>query len=315
MPKLNALNQQQTEVDMANAPEQFGDFAPAPQPGRNYAFMLPRFDPDTDWNEYDAAEGIRRLALQFGGRKEGAVPPLTVLESPTGKHVGDPVNTRISNEERTFGEKNKDKSAVSPMHYLMVALGEDPSGWSNMKFAEALIRHSNGKFRARVQWQTNCNPKNNIYVWDADQNKSVEQEGTPGCDTKWANREFTNGKGVKTYQIPYKTDEGLTHEFANTFTCHCGAYLRPFVEISNFQPYDEAGVEAVETVPEVEAPVAPAPTPAPAAPPKAAAPKPNGPVTPAQVKPSQTPAAARPAQAVGGPPKPSAPRPAAPAKK
>lgn len=306
MAKLNELAKQQSAVDMANVPEQFGDFAPPPQPGRGYLFQLPRFSESDDFEEDETVvDGVakKRLLMQFKGEKS-----LTIVESPTGEGIGDPVRFRCSSEERSFGDEGK--SAVSPMHYLMTALHEVPSGWSSMQFAKAFIKHSGDKFRGDVTWSSYCNPDKVRYIWDEAQGKSVEDpDGNKGCGQRWAPQQRKNKKGEVTEAIP-RNDE--TGKYETRFTCFCDAMLQPFVEIRNFKPAGDAHEVAAEQGVEVHsAPNAevtqPAPAKATVATPQQA-PKSNGPVA---GKPSQTPVAGKQqATTTQAAPAPSAPRPA-----
>ena len=316
MAKLNALNKQASEVDMANVPEQFGDFAPPPQPVKaHYTFQLPRFGEDTDWYEYPAAEGRQRLLLNFGGNREkpGAVDSLIIAESPIGEGVGDPVRWRLTTEERKFGSGDG-QSPVSPAHYLMKeSFGEDPTGWSSTDFALAFIRHSMGRFRAQVVWTSYCNPENDRYVFDEAQNKSVKDEGNKGCGQRWGLTERTN---KNTGEITGKIPQDEAGRWLSRFNCACGAYLSVFTELRNFKAAEGEETAPVHPDPTPEAAVQ-APVKQQAAAPAQAAPAVVKQAPAAAVKGSNGPVAPSKPAAGSVPPKPSAPRPQAqaPAKK
>ena len=279
-------NAEPIAVDIATAPEQIGNWAPLPQPGRGYLFQLPVISADHDVDEIESDKGAR-VAVRFGGRKEGMnyPDPLLVLAGPDDQAIGNPLSVRLSNEERSFG--GPEDEAGSQLFYLLMAFGEDMSHKGNADYLNALMAHGGEKFKADLGWTGRCSEDRDIYMVNPDTGEGAVQEGVKGCGTRFSSRPTkTNRKGVTTWQAPREIDDEGKEipggRFLERFNCTCNARISLFPELNNFQPDPEKAEEIKAKIkaakeaakaranqPQAAAPQAPAPA---AAPVKAATP-------------------------------------------
>lgn len=205
------------EVDYDNVPEQFGGFTPIPPPGV-YRFRLPG-DLSNVWEQFEATikeEKKTRMRANFEGTSA-----LEITHSKSGEQTGDSFRTRISNAER---KRDKEGNYASDMQYLLQAFGENGPFSSSLEMAQALMRHAGQEFLATVEWSAWCSDQRGIRTQDAEGN-IVTNEQQMGC-------------GHRVYQrdIP-KAADGYATEFACP---ECGAILRPFANLVQFQPIEVA---------------------------------------------------------------------------
>lgn len=262
------------KINYKELPRQRGSYAPPPQPGR-YVFGFGSVQ-ELVKEALDTASGKtvpvyysemlvdnkKRWYVQF--REGNALLNYGPADQPL-LAVPTPVETMINNNEREVG---KAKTLTSAMANLLAAVGEVPvpdeeGKVGNLSELVALVQayQKKAKFIAVTRLSAQCNSKNDIYVWDAEQNKSVEKKGQKGCGLRWGIEAWTNAKtGKQQLMIPEETqlvgtgkmvedpdhpgqqveekEERGTGRFAIRFNCQCGAYLRAGVDIDQFYPYE-----------------------------------------------------------------------------
>lgn len=226
MSDINALElheEDAPEVDVTGElPSQFGSFSRPPQPG-TYTFKLPAkevlakaFDVE---DRNDNGSIIRVVKVDFSGPAK-----LQVLGGGT-------FETRLS----TYGvPRGKDKIKVSDITYLLQALGHDKPVKGHKGQALALVEHGGEYFDADVNWFAGCKEDKDIYVQTEEGTK--KQEGKKGCGAQYAPETYTTKNNVTVMSIP-KDEHG---EFADRFECRCGASVRVFASLRNFQPSKSA---------------------------------------------------------------------------
>jgi hypothetical protein len=145
-------------------------------------------DLTTIWTKIDTKEKGTRISAGFTRDN-----PLVIEQDNEfdGFYKNSPVTTYINNIEYPRG---KERVEIPDMYYLITALEanlpkEQKSKLvTNADYVRALQKQAGKLFKARLHWETYCNPNKNIYaaVEDAEGNTTVkEQEGTPGCEKKY----------------------------------------------------------------------------------------------------------------------------------
>jgi hypothetical protein len=97
---------------------------------------------------------------------------------------------------------------------------------------QAVLIYAGQRFKARLGWQTSCNPNNEIYNADGER-----VQGKKGCGRRYGERAYKKRNGEKVLAIPTLPNGQL----AERFQCageNCGAYLRAFGNLSNFRPVE-----------------------------------------------------------------------------
>jgi len=197
-------------------PEQQGSYLPPPQPG-SYRFQLPASLTNIwDTREFD---GKTRLVALFD-----ADNPLTIVQSPGNQRNLEPFRTQITNNERNRARKGQPEVLVSDMDYLLKALGETKRPATNKAYLEALAKYAGKDFAADVTWSWSCNPKKPKRVPDGEGGsvEAKDEAGQPemGCGKRYYPREVRkDGQG----------------QYPLSIACECGALLRAFPNLSNFQ--------------------------------------------------------------------------------
>lgn len=237
------------EVDMENMPEESSGFRPTPFPG-DYGFQLPA-EMDYEDREVKAKdkEGniindpttntpkmLKRLVTLFGDGHE-----LKILDAAPENQdfVGDTLKYRCGNAEYRYG---KDKILASEMGFLLRALNETlAKGATNIQWAQAIAKHSLGKFRATIEWDAHCNPERKRFVFDEAQSKNVE-DSMMGCGRRYGQRAYVKGDGTKVIQIPQgpeaQPDGSIIDRFKSDILCECGATVRCFPRLKKYRPYE-----------------------------------------------------------------------------
>ena len=237
-------DQDVSRVDMGEMPEEMGGPRNYPYPGK-YVFRNPKsFDYDAREVEEKDDEGkktgkkVKRLIVKLEGSNA-----LTILEAMSplnSEYVGDTVNKTISNTEFRYG---KDKLWVSEMGWWLRALRESvPQNAQMGAWAQAVEKTSLRSFKADVEWDAFCDPERKRYVYDESQGKNIE-DTHGGCGRRYAQNSYTRADGTKVQKIPTEIVEiqGQRHDvprFAQDFDCECGASMRCFPRLRNYEPVE-----------------------------------------------------------------------------
>lgn len=181
--------------DWENIPEQGGSYTPLPQPG-TYSFKLP--------SNLESAYAVVPPALVTAFRVTGdrvevrfdAEHPLTILESPGGKHNGERFDTGVNNVERNRAPKGSPEVKVPDFIYLLQALGERdlPKLGENKKMLSALSKYAGQAFTADVEWRASSKADRTRYIYDAEGKAVEDPSGAKGSGKKWYQRDIPRGE-------------------------------------------------------------------------------------------------------------------------
>jgi len=229
MSSINDLPIPAGAVDVPDdIPEQFGSFAPPPQPGP-CRFRLPS-KLEAIWELCDVRNPDAQKAL--GGADKGLMAsfstdtPLTITQSRyteadgTDSYANEAFSTRVTIIPR---KRDKEGHMVSDMFYLLRALDHDMSTvktWSQKDWANALMQHAGQEFAADIEWSARCRDDQPKRVWTEDGLRTEEDTEDKGC-------------GNTVYQRDIPMEEGYYKE---QFECtDCGSILRAFANLSRFR--------------------------------------------------------------------------------
>lgn len=204
------------ELDYASMPE-FGSWAPPPQPG-TYRFALPK-DMTNIWDVYEK-DGKQFIRAVFD--KDA---PLLIVQAKDEKYVGEPFQTRISNQPRPRG---KDKIEISDMDLLLRALGLTQRPKGNKATIEAMKAQISKEFKADISYSWICGEDRDIRVADASGNHVVV-EGEKGCGRKFYQDDQTQRAEQKIARLP-------NGEYPYEITCPCkNNVIRAFANLNNIR--------------------------------------------------------------------------------
>lgn len=212
---IQFLDDETPEVIPDEMPGQIGLRQPTPQPG-TYKFILPE---EFNFEAFQTPNG-QRLRVIFNESKEGKDTRLSSAKTGPLRYI------KLDNSERVVKGK-----PVNDFAYLLKSLGFTGSIKGNSPYANELVKHAGEAFTADLLWQTNCNPKKEIYK------DGKTQEGVFGCGQKFSLNAYEskdkNGAKVQVKAIP--RDE--TGKYAERWECGtCGAIIGPpFLQLSNFK--------------------------------------------------------------------------------
>ena len=196
-------------ADFGDMPEQIGSWTPPPQPGK-YRLKLPsNLGQVWDTTEVD---GKTRVVAKFDDDF-----PMTIVQSPGDEHNGEAFKSSVSNVGRNRARKGQPEVLVSDMDYLLKALGETSKPKDNAGYITALQKYAGKDFSVDLTWSWFCNPKRNKRI-DNGEGGQVEIE-EPGCGKRYYQKVVAKGDG----------------KFPLYITCECGAIIRAFVQMGNFQ--------------------------------------------------------------------------------
>lgn len=232
------------EVLPQTAPEQIPDeysgAAPPPYPGV-YTFRLPA-DMGKIWKKYDvkldeagypvwgdelAALGDKAKAGERLGAAFRDDAALVITNSVDGSYVNEAFNWHLTSFESRRGKRDDPTAPrVSDSYYLLVALGStNPQPKTNKELVAELMKFAGREFKAKLEWETNCNPNADAYFADDAGNVAT------AVDESGANYQ---GCGTKHFMSDWPKDE--TGRYLDRKTCTCGAALRPFGRLRQFKP-------------------------------------------------------------------------------
>jgi len=194
----------------------FGSWAPPPPPGP-YRFKLP-MDLSAVWEPFLAPDKTppERVRMLFDRDH-----PLQIVQCPKGVDlVGEPFETRLSNNERKRGKKGSDSKAASDLDYLLRALGERVKPRSNTEYIRMVQRHAGKEFAADITYNWQCSDQRDGR-W-ADPTGTVHlMEGRKGCGEKFYEKDVPKQADGK---VPLEVD-----------CSSCGARLRAFANVDNIR--------------------------------------------------------------------------------
>lgn len=201
--------------DLEGLPD-FGQWAPPPQPGP-YRFQLPS-DLTSIYEPFEGRDKPAGKATRIRAIFDRDTP-LIIRQAVDAADIGQPFQTRLSNDERGRG---KDKAIVaSDMDYLLRALGQKVKPKNNAGYVEELVKCAGKEFGADLRYSWKCSADRNIRVRNETSGLIEEVENQPGCGSSFYNEDVQNGEdGKKPYEIQ----------------CQCGAILRAFANLDNFRP-------------------------------------------------------------------------------
>jgi hypothetical protein len=219
---LGLIEEELPEVAVGDLPER-GGFELV-QPGF-YNFKLPTEELIlASAKAVQSAQG-QRIQFFFGRNKETNTN--SALKIPK---LGKTFTTSISNVEREI-----DGVLESDLAQLLQALGVHSVLKTNKEYVESLVSLAEKEFAAEVNWDANCNPKNDIYGEDG---KPVK--GTKGCGQDYATaaKPFVRKRGKKAGQTVFviPQEDG---KYAERFLCAtpgCGAIIRCFGKLRTYRP-------------------------------------------------------------------------------
>ncbi len=229
MAKLSDLQLKNDVLDTPDSldqlPEQFGSFAPPPQPG-GYRVRMPQPGPLSEsFEKMDTKRGERI----FVSLRDDAA--LYIEQSPGGRYDQQTMSTRISNAERKRGKA--EDSLASDLDYLLQVTkfpGKRPKFGDNAAAAEAFIACAAKSFGIDWEYQYSCNDTKAIRVEDPN-NGVLVLDGQEGrADQKGCGKRYYQGDVDR---VP--NEKNGTMEFPNEITCECGAILRAFGQIARFR--------------------------------------------------------------------------------
>lgn len=205
---LGLKDEKLPEVDLAELQE-FGNFAPPPPPGA-YRFALPK-DLSAIWEPIDSQKG-QRIRAVFDREH-----PLVITQSSTGKSVGEPFETRLSNVERKRG---KDGPEASDLDYLLKSQGVTQRPSTNRAYIQAIQQLGGKEFGGDIEYSWGCSETRDIRARDS-QGQIQVVEGRKGCGAKYYMKD-----------VP-KNPDGTT---PLEIQCgQCGASLRAFANLQNIR--------------------------------------------------------------------------------
>ncbi len=209
-------------------PEQFGSFAPPPQPGY-YRFKMPNsLTKIWDLVEVRNEEVKKRLkSSQVLVAIFSNDYPLDITHARDKSYIGQTFLTRVQVAPKHRGND----IYISDMYYLLEkGFDHDMSTcktWGQRQWADALITHAGQEFGARIQWSAFCNANKVRYILDDQENSIEDPSGVKGC-----------GTNVREEDIPHNEDKS----FMLRFQCgSCGeddgtrAYLRAYANLTEFK--------------------------------------------------------------------------------
>jgi hypothetical protein len=203
-------------------PSQFGSWVRPLQPG-TYVFTLPPVDVlSKSYETYDTVENgtpVRRVKVNFKGASR-----LRVL----GNEEGYETSLTTKRVNRGGGV------LVSDFTYLLQALGHSEPISGQKAYAIALNAHGSESFQADVNWRAACDKTRNAYVEVPDGNGGTETKKSDtkiGCGAEFRTTAGVNKQGKAWGAIP--REEG---KLVERFPCACGAVLRAFTSLQNYQP-------------------------------------------------------------------------------
>jgi len=222
MSKWNELgfDSEPVPVDVDDMPEQPGAaFGPMPQPG-DYVFRLPEQDILADaWSHQLDDKGKKHPVLALATPPRGEAGPDARLLMDDGLKF----RAKLNGQPRDFNGK-----LASDLHFLVVGAFKHAAPIvGGLGLVQAVLLYAGQRFRARLGWQTNCNPANDVYNADGEQ-----VPGQKGCGRRYAERAYKKRNGEKVIAIP----AGEDGKFSERFECICGAHLRAFGNLNNFRP-------------------------------------------------------------------------------
>jgi hypothetical protein len=237
------LQLKQEEVEgpksMEEVPDEFSASPPPPYPGA-YRFRLPA-NLTALWDKFmtkirdtDTQE-VERVTLIFD--KED---PLTIIQAPPTEQqeVGTAFTTRLNNRERNRARKNETPLFVADLLYLLRALGETAVPKFNIDYINLMNKYGGREFGADLEWTTNCNEENQIYIEEVDQATGAITL-VPGVDG--ATGQPVKGCGARYYMNHWPRDPQNGNRYRSRLICGgkngvpCGASLRPFGQLRNFR--------------------------------------------------------------------------------
>jgi hypothetical protein len=222
-------------VDVNNLPEQRGQTAPPPQPGR-YRFKLPVLKPEAFAKIVTKEQGDR-VMVKF--RDEH---PLTIIQTPPAmkdEYLNTPFETVVNNIPRKRG-KGDDAPKASDWDYINKALKEPARPTNNADYAKKLIAQSQkaggAEFSADIEWSWHCSPTRDARFDDGNGGvttvPALQEDGvTPvGVDPNTNEPTLQKGCGKRIYQSAVTKVDG---KYPLTITCpDCGANVRAFPDLS-----------------------------------------------------------------------------------
>jgi hypothetical protein len=203
--------------DLGDLPE-FGSFQRPPQPGP-FRFKLPA-DLSSIYDTIDVPDKTppQRISVVFDRDH-----PLLILQSLGNRYNGDPLEIRISNNERPRG---KDKAVTaSDLDYLLKALGETVKPKSNRDYIVTMQKQGGKEFGADLTYSWQCRTGKNVRVFRRDPQTGAvagteEKPDQQGCGLRFYQKDVAKEPGG---DVPYEIQ------------CHCGAALRAFAGLENFR--------------------------------------------------------------------------------
>lgn len=214
--ELNLKDEALPDLDYASVPE-FGGWAPPPQPGA-YRFALPK-DLSKVWEAYEK-DGKQFVRAVFD--KDA---PLVITQAKDQKYVGDPFETRISNQTRPRG---REKVEVSDMDLVLKAVGQTSRPKGNKGYIEVMKAQVGKEFGADITYSWNCAEDRVQRVLD-DQGKNIENpNGKKGCGKKF----YQDDRTAKPEQKITRQPNG---EYPYEIQCPCGGIVRAFANLDNIR--------------------------------------------------------------------------------
>lgn len=196
------------------------------QPGR-YDFVLPaNLGDEASYERYNATVKEKPFAaIRWPFKAE----PIRFLG---GQYDGDPIEYySISTQPRQRGKKAPWASDV--LYLLRDGVGvEIPSGSIGNNFwIQAMSIASGHAFGAWVEYTTSCNPKRTKRIYDPEQRKAIEVDGSSGCGESYYQSAFEDAKksGDSDYYPAFITCTGKDVKGQV-----CGASLRAFITLTAF---------------------------------------------------------------------------------
>lgn len=200
--------------DLADLPE-FGNFQPPPPPGP-YRFKLPA-DMSAIYDVFDVDGKGQRVKVIFDRDH-----PLIITQARKADLIGQPFETRLTNNERERGKKGSGIVA-SDWDYLLRGLGEKVKPANNREYIAALRKHQGKEFGSDLTYSWGCSRERDIRVVPPAGGAPVVVENHKGCGEKYYESDIP--------QNLKNADGTPPHEL----TCSCGARLRAFANLENFR--------------------------------------------------------------------------------
>jgi hypothetical protein len=192
---------------------QFGGWTPPPPPGM-YRFRLPT-DMQGIWDTFPTPEKRPPQRVKMILDQEH---PLTITQSPGGKHNGEPFTTRLTNNERKRGRGGA--VVASDFDYLLRAFKETTKPRSNGEYIKAMQKHAGKEFGGDIRYSWRCDKTRDVRVRDS-QGQIQVIDGKPGCGATYYQDDVSKGQNG---EVPFEV------------TCEdCGALLRAFANLDNIR--------------------------------------------------------------------------------